>query len=127
VRSEFNSEYTKALENINVEYLKEQWFQHIETFVVPWALEIPWCVNKIIQEKEVELVICLWVVIEWKTPHFDHVCRESARGIMDLTIKYNIPIMSGILTCYNERQVEERIKNVYAISWLKTLKEYNKI
>jgi 6,7-dimethyl-8-ribityllumazine synthase len=24
VRSEFNSEYTKALENINVEYLKEQ-------------------------------------------------------------------------------------------------------
>ena len=72
-------------------------------------------------------MICLWVVIEWTTPHFEHVCRESSKGIMDLTIKYTTPIINGILTCHNEQQVKERIKNVYAISWLKTLREYKKI
>ena len=55
------------------------------------------------------------------------MCRESSRGVMDLTMKYNTPIINGILTCHNEAQVKERIKNVYAISGLKTLREYKKI
>jgi 6,7-dimethyl-8-ribityllumazine synthase len=46
---------------------------------------------------------------------------------MNLTTQYTTPIMNGILTCHNEKQVEERIKNVYAISWLKTLREYKNI
>jgi 6,7-dimethyl-8-ribityllumazine synthase len=35
---------------------------------------------------------------------------------MDITLKYETPIMNGILTCKNEKQVKERIKNTYAIS-----------
>jgi 6,7-dimethyl-8-ribityllumazine synthase len=46
---------------------------------------------------------------------------------MDLTTQFTTPIMNGILTCYNEKQVQERIKNVYAISGLKTLRAYKNI
>ena len=127
IRAEFNEEYTKSLEDINIAFLEKKGFENIEKFLVPWALEIPWCTNKILSEIKADLVICLWVVIEWATPHFEHVCRESSRGVMDLTMKYNTPIINGILTCNNEAQVKERIKNVYAISGLKTLREYKKI
>jgi 6,7-dimethyl-8-ribityllumazine synthase len=67
----------------------------------------------------------LWVVIKWDTPHFDYVCSESARWIMNLTIQSNIPIMNGILTCFSEKQVSERLKPVYALSGLNTLVAYN--
>jgi 6,7-dimethyl-8-ribityllumazine synthase len=41
VRAEFNEEYTKALEDINITLLEEKGFNSIEKFVVPGALEIP--------------------------------------------------------------------------------------
>jgi 6,7-dimethyl-8-ribityllumazine synthase len=79
----------------------------------------------IIDTKDVDLIICLWVVIKWDTPHFDYVCAESARWIMNLTINSKIPLMNGIITCFSEKQVIERLKPVYALSGLNTLVAYN--
>jgi 6,7-dimethyl-8-ribityllumazine synthase len=56
------------------------------------------------------------------------VAWESARWIMDLSIqKWNIAIINGILTCENEEQVNARISNTYAISWLNLITEIQKI
>ena len=128
ITSEFNEDFTLGLEWENKKLFIENGFENIKTYKVPWALEIPGLANKILSENNnISLIICLWVVIKWDTPHFDYVCWESARWIMDVGIKYSTPIINWILTCYNEEQVKERISNTYAISWLKTLKQYNKI
>jgi 6,7-dimethyl-8-ribityllumazine synthase len=80
--------------------------------------------HHILTTKKIDLIICLWVVIKWDTPHFDYVCSESAKWIMNLTTRFNTPIMNGIVTCYNDEQVIERMKPVYALSGLNTLLAY---
>jgi len=127
ITAQFNLNYTQQLEDINKDFLIEEGFENIQSYQVPGAYEIPWLAKHILDKNKADLIICLWVVIKWDTPHFDYVCDHSASGIMSLVTSYNTPIMNGILTCLNEKQVEERIKPVYALSGLNTLVAYNQV
>lgn len=124
---EFNLDYTSRLEKDNREFLAEQGFENTETFFVPGAFEIPAFTKKLLENEEFDLVITLWVVIRGATPHFDYVCGESSRAIMDLTLAYDTPIIFGILTCNTVEQVEERMGHGFAISGLNLLSELDKI
>ena len=55
-----------------------------------------------------DAVIAIGVVIRGDTPHFDYVCAESSRGLMDVSIKHNLPVIFGILTVNTDEQAEER-------------------
>lgn len=129
VRSEFNEEYSKELEDINIDYLNSLWFNNVKPYIVPWAFEIPWFLSKLLKIKKNKntAFILLWVVIRWETSHYDFVAWESARKIMDLTCKYDNPIIFWILTCENEEQVKERINNSSSVSLLNLLSEFYKI
>ena len=127
ITSEFNENYTLDLEEINKSFLIKNGFNNIKTYKVPWALEIPWLANKlIIEDKKIDLIICIWVVIKWETPHFDYVCSWSAHSIAHLNITYTVPIINWIITCLSEEQVKERISDNYALSGLKILREYKR-
>jgi 6,7-dimethyl-8-ribityllumazine synthase len=116
------------LEKKNKSFLEKNGFKNIEKFLVPWAFEIPAFLNKIIEKQKPDLIICFWVVIRWNTTHYEMVAWESARWIMDITIKNNnLTIINWILTCENEKQVEERISETYALSGLNLLVETKKI
>lgn len=123
VVSEFNREHTKALEETNEKFLINNWFEKIEKYLVPWALEIPAFVKLLQLERKFDLIICLGVIVRWETTHYDIVAWESARWLMDLSIKYanEFWLINWILTCENEEQVKARIKDSYAISWLNLL------
>lgn len=123
VVAEFNKEYTSALEVINIVFLNQHWFNNIESFYVPGAFEIPWFTRKILESNEFDLIITIWVVIRWDTPHFDYVCDQTSRWIMELTLSYDTPIIFWVLTCDNEEQVKERLKLNYALSGLHLLSE----
>lgn len=127
VVAEFNKEYTSQLELLNIWYLNKQWFKNVESYYVPWAFEIPWATKRLLATEEFDLIITLWAVIRWETPHFDYVCNETSRWIMNLTLEYETPIIFWVLTCNTEEQVKERIKPNYAISWLNLLSEMYKI
>ena len=127
VVAEFNKEFTSDLEAINIGFLKQQWFDKIESFYVPWAFEIPSMAKRLLETEEWDLIITIWVVIRWDTPHFDYVCNETSRWIMDLTLQYETPIIFGILTCNNEEQVKERLKSNYALAGLNLLSEVNRM
>jgi len=43
-------------------------------------------------------VACLGAVIRGETSHYDHVCEESARGIMDVMLRTGVPCSFGVLT-----------------------------
>ncbi len=73
------------------------------------ALEIPIAIAiNINNQKNYDGYVALGCVIRGKTSHYDTVCQESARGIMDLAIKYAVPISNGIITVENEEQAIER-------------------
>lgn len=126
VVAEFNKEYTSELELLNIWYLNQQGFKNTESFYVPGAFEIPWFTRKLLEVNEFDLIITIWVVIRGETPHFDYVCNETSRWIMDLTLQYDTPIIFGILTCNNEEQVKARMKPNYSISGLNLLCEVDK-
>jgi 6,7-dimethyl-8-ribityllumazine synthase len=51
--------------------------------------------------------VALGCVIRGETSHYDYVCGESARGLMDLSLQ-GLPIGYGILTVENEAQALAR-------------------
>ncbi len=125
--AEFNKEYTSALEEITEKYLLENHFRDIEKFYVPGAFEIPWMIPRVLGEKPFDLIYCFWVVIRGETDHYNYVCGETARGIMDMTLQHRTPIVFGLLTCENTKQVKERINTNLAISGLNLLSDTLKI
>lgn len=127
VVGEFNRHQTERLELANAEFLENNGFSHIDSFLVPGAFEIPGMVARLIETEKYDLIIALAVVVRGDTPHFDYICTESARGLMDLTLAYDTPIINGILTCNTDAQVEERIGHGYALSGLNLLAEVAKI
>lgn len=128
ITSEFNRDFTKSLEDINEKFLVENGFKNIKKFLVPWAFEIPWFLQKIIKKSNPDLVICFWVVVRWETTHYEMVAWESARWIMNISIKStHTAIINWILTCENDEQVKARISETYALSGLNLVSEIERI
>ncbi len=127
VVAEFNRHFTVSLEDETAHFLQEQGFWNIDRFLVPGAFELPGMVGRLLEKEKYGLIIALGVVVRGDTPHFDYVCGESARGLMDLTLAYDTPIINGILTCNTDEQVTERIGPNYAIAGLNLLREVTRI
>ncbi len=53
-------------------------------------------------------IMAMGCVIRGETDHYDHICREASRAIMDMTMKHRFPIGFAILTCENMKQAEVR-------------------
>lgn len=76
---------------------------------VPGALEIP----HVISFAEAagagyDAYVALGCVIRGETTHYDYVCQESARAIMDLAVNQTLAIGNGIITVENEDQALAR-------------------
>ena len=80
-----------------------------ERQAVPGALEIPGAIAAAVKAKRFDGFVALGCVLRGETTHYDIVANESARGIMDLTMK-GLAIGNGILTCENEAQAWARAR-----------------
>lgn len=54
--------------------------------------------------------VALGCVIRGETTHYDYVCLESARGLMDLAVGKGLPIGYGILTVEDADQAWARAR-----------------
>ena len=80
-----------------------------ERISVPGALEIPAAIGFAhAGTKHYDGYIALGCVIRGETTHYDIVCNESARALMNLSIADNLAIGNGILTVENEDQAWDR-------------------
>lgn len=52
--------------------------------------------------------IALGCVIRGETDHYDHICRETSRALMDLTTGEGIALGFGVLTCQTYDQARAR-------------------
>lgn len=75
---------------------------------VPGAFEIPLACKKLMASGRYATIITLGSVIRGETSHFDYVAGECARGIMQLNLQGDIPIIFGILTTDNMEQALAR-------------------
>jgi 6,7-dimethyl-8-ribityllumazine synthase len=81
---------------------------NIEVAWVPGAFEIPLIASKIAKSNRYDAVICLGSVIRGSTSHYDYVCSEVSKGIANVSLHNDIPVMFGILTTDNIEQAIER-------------------
>ncbi len=80
----------------------------IDIVKVPGAFEVPLLSQKMAEKNRYDAVICLGAIIRGSTPHFDYVCAEASKGIATVSMKYNIPVIFGIITTDTIEQAIER-------------------
>lgn len=88
--------------------LAEAGMTDIEVFDVPGAYELPMAAKLAAESGRFAAVVCLGAVIRGQTSHYDHVCEEVARGIMDVQLTTGVPCGFGVLTVENQEQAIAR-------------------
>jgi 6,7-dimethyl-8-ribityllumazine synthase len=82
-----------------------------DVVTVPGALEIPGAVAMALKGRtRYDGFVALGCVIRGETTHYDTVANESARGLMDISVAFAMPVGNGILTVENEEQAWARAR-----------------
>jgi 6,7-dimethyl-8-ribityllumazine synthase len=79
-----------------------------DVFDVPGAYELPLAAQTVAETGRYDGVACLGAVIRGETTHYDYVCNEAARGIMDVQLRTGVPCAFGVLTVENMDQALAR-------------------
>ncbi len=106
----FYEDFAKRLVNGAVEAFTDGGISpaSVHTFEVPGAFELPLAAKWAAESGRFAGVACLGVVIRGETTHYDYVCGESARGILDVQLATGVPCAFGVITAENREQVEAR-------------------
>ena len=108
--SEWNKEVTEALYSGAFQTLLQHGAKkdNILRKNVPGSFELSlgaqWCA----QDESIDAVICLGCVIQGETRHFDFICDAVAQGITNVSLKYNKPVIFGVLTPNSQQQALDR-------------------
>ena len=94
-----------ALDGLKRENVKDE---DIDVAWVPGAFEIPLIAKKMAASKKYDAVICIGAVIRGATSHYDYVCAEVSKGIAQVSMTSDIPVMFGVLTTDTIEQAVER-------------------
>lgn len=82
--------------------------EEISIVRVPGAFEIPLVAKKLAKKDDIDAVICLGAVIRGDTPHFDYVCAEVSKGVAQVGLESEKPVIFGVVTTDNIDQAVQR-------------------
>ncbi|KYG83705.1 6,7-dimethyl-8-ribityllumazine synthase [Roseivirga echinicomitans] len=110
VVSEWNEEVTESLYQGAYETLIANGVSkdNIIKKMVPGSFELSMGAQWMAQIEEIDAVICLGCVIQGETRHFDFICDAVAHGITNVSLKYNKPVIFGVLTPNTQKQALDR-------------------
>ena len=110
VVSRFNDFITSNLLVGTLEGFKESGVDKsdLKILKVPGAFEIPQAAKRLCSTGSIDAVVCLGAVIRGETSHFDYICAEASRGIGQVGLEFNIPVLFGVLTTENLEQAIAR-------------------
>lgn len=100
VVSEWNREITQNLLQGAVETLLENGVDEDNITVrwVPGSFELPLGAQQMLEGTNIDAVICLGCVIRGETSHFEYVSNAVSQGVLQVGLKYNKPVVFGVLT-----------------------------
>ena len=110
VVSEWNPAITEALYMGAIETLLENGCRkkNILRVNVPGSFELPSAAQFVAERKKVDAIICIGCVVQGETRHFDFICEAVANGIVNVSLKYNLPVIFGVLTTDTMEQARAR-------------------
>lgn len=112
VQAQFNPALGEILRNACLHELQNLGVTKADLVLitVPGALEIPFALQQLAQTETFDALIALGIVIRGETFHFEIVAKESAAGVMRVSLDHDIPIANAILTTYTEEQAQQRVE-----------------
>lgn len=80
----------------------------IDVIWVPGAFEIPFAAQQAAKTKKYDAIVAIGTIIRGATPHFDYVANESAKGVANVSLQEELPVINGIITVETIEQAIER-------------------
>lgn len=110
VVAEWNTEITQALLDGAVDHLLKMGMdeKNIIVHAVPGSFELSLGAQYLAEKNNIDAVITLGCVIQGETRHFDFICDAVAHGVTNVSLKYNKPVIFGVLTPDNQQQAIDR-------------------
>jgi 6,7-dimethyl-8-ribityllumazine synthase len=115
VVAEWNEEITEALYIGAYTTLINHGVQpeNITRTNVPGSYELSFGAQKMAQKPEIDAVICIGCVIQGETKHNDYINHAVAQGLTNVSLKYNKPVIFGVLTPNNQQQAIDRAGGIH--------------
>jgi 6,7-dimethyl-8-ribityllumazine synthase len=110
VASRYNADVVQRLLDGAVARLVERGIgaDQITVVLVPGAWELPLACRRLAEAGSHQAVVALGCVIRGGTPHFDYVCNEASRGVIQAALDTGVPVSFGLLTCDTMEQALAR-------------------
>lgn len=113
--AEWNEEVTGALANGAIETLKKYGVkaENILKVFVPGSYELSFGAQVYAQKEDVDAVIAIGCVIQGETKHNDYINHAVAQGLTQVSLKYNKPVIFGVLTPNTQQQALDRAGGIH--------------
>jgi 6,7-dimethyl-8-ribityllumazine synthase len=110
VVADWNPTITHAMRDAAIEFLIEKGIKKskIRVSAVPGTFELPLGAQYLAIESKIDAIITIGCVIQGETRHFDFICDACANGITQVGLKFNKPVIFGVLTTQTLEQAEAR-------------------
>lgn len=110
VVAEWNTAITGALFDGAVQTLVKNGVKKDDIIIikVPGSFELTMGAQFMCEDKSIDGVITLGCVIQGETRHFDFICDAVAHGVTNVSLKYNKPVIFGVLTPNTLEQAQDR-------------------
>ena len=82
--------------------------ENIDVVWTPGAFEIPLVAKRCAKSGKYNAIITLGAVIKGSTSHYDYVCAEVSKGVAEVGLETEVPVLFGVLTTENIEQAIER-------------------
>ena len=107
VYSNYYKDISKSLLDGSLKVLKKNKIKYV-TYRIDGSFEIPQLINIKLKTKKFNSALALGCIIKGQTPHFDYISSSISNSLMDLSLKYSLPVANGVLNCLNIKQAKIR-------------------
>ena len=114
VASQYNAKYVDAMVEAARVELERAEAKRVQLFRVPGAYEIPLVAARLARtgrsagRKKISAIICLGVILRGETVHAAHIGEAVSRALMEVQLRYEVPVIHEVLLLENEQQARVR-------------------
>lgn len=113
--AEWNEEVTEALAQGAFDTLVKNGVkeENIVKTYVPGSYELSFASQVFAQREGIDAVIAIGCVIQGETKHNDYINHAVAQGLTNVSLKYNKPVIFGVLTPNTQQQALDRAGGIH--------------
>jgi len=118
VASKYNARYVDAMVRAALAELKRAGVTQAQVIRVPGAYEIPLIATRLARRSlehsgragtaHLSGIVCLGVILRGETVHAAHIGEAVSRALMEIQLKYEVPVIHEVLLLENEDQARAR-------------------